>query len=61
MEIVLARHGMSKLDQRDWMAPRRLADWLVAYNKAEVFPGEVPRLTSMRASRSATIVSSPLP
>jgi broad specificity phosphatase PhoE len=60
MEIVLARHGRPKLDQWTWMAPRQLADWLRAYNEAEVAVEDVPRLVSARAAASGCIITSPL-
>jgi broad specificity phosphatase PhoE len=60
MKIVLARHGKPKLDQRSWITPRELPDWLRGYNDSEVFADGVPSVTATVAAESAIIVSSPL-
>jgi broad specificity phosphatase PhoE len=60
MEIVLARHGRPKIDQWTWMAPCRLADWLRAYDEADVSVDDVPQLVSARAVESRCIIASPL-
>lgn len=60
MEIVLARHGRPKLNQRSWIAPRQLADWIRAYDDGGVFVEEVPPRIRTKAEQSGWIVSSPL-
>jgi len=61
MEIVLARHGRPKLDQRSWISPRQFADWIVAYDAGGVFIEEIPAQIREKVEQSGWIVSSPLP
>jgi broad specificity phosphatase PhoE len=60
MEIVLARHGRPKLKQWSWITPRKLADWIRAYDEAGVFVENIPESSREKAIRSGWIVSSPL-
>lgn len=60
MEIVLGRHGRSVLDQSKWIAPRKLAQWIAAFNDGGILRGQIPQSTSLAAARCKVIVSSPL-
>jgi hypothetical protein len=60
MEIALARHGRPKFAQPAWITPCQIADWIRAYNGAEIFDDNVPPRTSKRAVESGIIVTSPL-
>jgi broad specificity phosphatase PhoE len=61
MEIILARHGRPKLEQRGWITPRQLGDWIRAYDKGGVLVEEVPPSTRAQAALCGWTVSSPLP
>lgn len=61
MEIVLARHGRSRLVNWCWIAPHRLSSWILAYDKAGVFVDDVPELVRAKALKCGWIVSSSLP
>jgi broad specificity phosphatase PhoE len=60
MEIILARHGRPKLEQRGWIAPRQLAGWVRAYDEGGILVGGAPLEVRAKAGNSGIIVSSPL-
>jgi broad specificity phosphatase PhoE len=59
MEIILARHGKPRLHQQTWVAPRQLADWIRAYNEADIVVEDAPAEMRAEAAKSTFIVSSP--
>jgi broad specificity phosphatase PhoE len=60
MQIVLARHGRPVVNQRNWIAPYQLREWIRTYDEGGVFVDAIPSDLADIAASCRFVVSSPL-
>jgi broad specificity phosphatase PhoE len=58
MRIILVRHGRVRLKWRNWISPNQMAEWIHAFNTADVCIDDIPDETQAVAESVEIFVSS---